>query len=318
MIDANHLSKSYGSFAAVRDVSFIAEDRQVVGLLGPNGAGKTTILKMLTSFHFPSSGDAFVNGHSVTEDPIAVKKCVGYLPENAPLYGDSLVAEYLSFIADARGLEGVYRKERMEQTLAECGLRDVRFKRIDELSKGYRQRVALAQAILHDPPVLILDEPTNGLDPNQIREIRSLIREFGKRKTVVLSTHILQEAEALCSRVLIVHEGRIAAQGTTEEIASALVQGDAYEVVVKGLAVERARSAFDAIPGMLPASDLRAVSADSVSALLTFAAKRAASSPGSELIFDWASASGYKLLHLAQRKASLEHIFARITKDESE
>jgi ABC-2 type transport system ATP-binding protein len=222
MIEAESLVKRYGRYTAVKGVSFRIDQGQVVGLLGPNGAGKTSIMRILTCYHFPTEGTARVDSHDVVGEPRRVRQSVGYLPENAPLYDDMKVREYLGFVADARGLGGALRRERMEMVTATCGLSEVFGREIRRLSKGYRQRVGLAQAIIHDPAVLVLDEPTSGLDPNQIVEIRSLIRSLGEKKTVILSTHILQEVEALCRRVLIMNAGRLVAQGTPDEIARGL------------------------------------------------------------------------------------------------
>ena len=318
MVEAG-LSKRYGSVEAVSDVSFSVGDGQIVGLLGrSNGAGKTTIMRILAAFHYPTpSGDARVDGYSVASSPLEVRKLVGYVPENVPLYGDSKVGEYLEFVASARDLRGAKRRQRLEKTFSDCGIVDVLGKRIDELSKGYRQRVGIAQAILHEPRVLILDEPTTGLDPNQILEIRSLIRAFGENTTVILSTHILQEVEVLCPSVIIVHAGRIAAQGTIEELSS-LAGGEGssvvYEINVKGVAVPEAARRFAAIPGFVSASDIKALSPGAVSAVLTL------SSAGCgdeglvpELIFNWAITSGLTLLALNKRRGRLEDVFAKIT-----
>jgi ABC-2 type transport system ATP-binding protein len=222
MIEAASLAKRYGAFEAVRGVSFRVEAGQVVGLLGPNGAGKTSLMRILTCYHFPDGGWARVVGRDVASEPQAVRRAVGYLPENAPAYPDMKVREFLVFIARVRELDGKAARERLEWVVEVCGLSAVYARQIRRLSRGYRQRVGLAQALLHDPPVLVLDEPTSGLDPNQIVEIRALIRGLGKRKTVLLSTHILQEVEAVCGRVLIMHDGRLAGQGTVEEIARGL------------------------------------------------------------------------------------------------
>ena len=234
MIEAENLVKRYGPFEAVKGVSFRIDQGQVVGLLGPNGAGKTSIMRILTCYHFPSEGTARVGSFDVVSQPRSVRQVVGYLPENAPLYDDMKVREYLGFVADVRGLAGEHRRERTEMVVDTCGLSAVFGREIRRLSKGYRQRVGLAQAILHDPAVLVLDEPTSGLDPNQIVEIRGLIRSLGEKKTVILSTHILQEVEALCRRVLIMNAGRLVAQGTPDEIA-------------RGLGMDPARSSLEQI-----------------------------------------------------------------------
>jgi ABC-2 type transport system ATP-binding protein len=222
MIEAASLAKRYGAFEAVKGVSFRIEAGQIAGLLGPNGAGKTSLMRILTCYHFPDGGRATVGGHDVAGQPHLVRRSVGYLPEGSPLYPDMKVREYLGFIARVRDLGGALRRQRLEWVVETCGLAAVYSRDIRRLSRGYKQRVGLAQAILHDPPVLVLDEPTSGLDPNQIVEIRALIRDLGRSKTVLLSTHILQEVEAICGRVLIMSAGRLAAQGTAKEIASGL------------------------------------------------------------------------------------------------
>lgn len=220
MIKAQELSKFYGSFAAVQDVSFSIPQGQVVAFLGPNGAGKSTTMKMLTGYLSPSDGVAFVAGHNMQADRIAASQRLGYLPENGPLYPDMTPRGLLNFMAEVRGLSGKYRRERIEAVIYQCALGSVIGKPIGKLSKGYRQRVGMAQALLHEPDVLILDEPTAGLDPNQIREVRDAIIELGKTKTILLSTHILQEVEAVCSRVLFINEGRLVFDGTPQELNS--------------------------------------------------------------------------------------------------
>ena len=224
-INAEGLSKYYGSVEALKDVSFSAEAPGILGILGPNGAGKTTLLRILSGFHAPSRGRVSIDGLSVEENCREVKERIGYLPENNPLYGDMSPLEYLGFIAGVHGIPKEKKKTALESVIAACGLEAYQNKRIDTLSKGYRQRTGLAAALVHDPPVLILDEPASGLDPNQIVEMRSLIRELGRRKTLILSTHILHEAEALCSRVLILNEGRAEAFGTLSDIAGVLGSG---------------------------------------------------------------------------------------------
>jgi ABC-2 type transport system ATP-binding protein len=233
MIEVKELRKRYGNVEAVKGVSFSVGKDQVLGFLGPNGAGKTTIMKILTGYHYPTGGAAFVDGLSVQEESTAVKARIGYLPEGVPLYGDLTVDEYLGFVADARHIVRNERAVKIARAVEACGLGSVRGKRIETLSKGFRQRAGLAGAIVHDPPILILDEPTTGLDPNQIIEIRTLIKELGKRKTVILSTHILQEVEAVCNQVLILNEGKIAAQGTPEEIAVSMKGGVSWRLRLK-------------------------------------------------------------------------------------
>ena len=318
MIEVRGLSKRYGPVEAVKDVSFSVGKDQVLGFLGPNGAGKTTIMKILTGYHYPSRGTALVDGISVEDFPGETKKRIGYLPESVPLYGDLSPAEYLGFIAEARLVPRADRRRRLEEALEACGLPQVRNKRIETLSKGYKQRLGLAQAIIHDPPILILDEPTTGLDPNQIIEIRGLIKELGKRKTVILSTHILQEVEAVCSEVLIINEGRIAAQGRPEEIAGAVQGGDSWELTLKGAYAHTLPERLLQLgEGIAPAS--LEEQADGTIDLRFFlpAGEGAEQEAEGERIFDWAVAQGYKILRMNRKRLSIEDIFVKLTNEEA-
>jgi ABC-2 type transport system ATP-binding protein len=218
MIEAEGLSKFYGEFAAIRDVSFRIYRGEVVAFLGPNGAGKSTTMKLLTGYLSPSTGVARIAGHDMAADRLAGATHLGYLPENGPLYPDMTPRSLLEFFGDARGLTGSYKQERIKAVIEQCDLRAVIGKAIGKLSKGYRQRVGMAQALLHEPDVLILDEPTAGLDPNQIREVRDAIRRLGESKTILLSTHILQEVEAIADRVLFITEGRLTYDGTPADL----------------------------------------------------------------------------------------------------
>jgi ABC-2 type transport system ATP-binding protein len=217
-VTVSNLTKKYQNQRAVDNISFEVKTGEVLGFLGPNGAGKTTTMKIITGFMAPSDGDAKINNISVLEDPDKVKPLIGYLPESNPLYHDMPVLEYLQFIAELQKVPREKIKSRIAEMVKVCGLNIEKHKKIGELSKGYRQRVGLAQALIHDPEILILDEPTTGLDPNQIVEIRNLIREIGREKTVILSTHILPEVEATCDRILIINEGKIVADGTSDSL----------------------------------------------------------------------------------------------------
>jgi len=219
MIEADGLCKQFGSFLAVRDVSFTIPKGQVVAFLGPNGAGKTTTMRLLTGFTAPTHGSARIAGIDVQSDRIAAAEHLGYLPENGPLYTDMTPLGLLRFFGSARGLAGARLRERLDAVVEQCSLGAVAHKPIAKLSKGYRQRVSMAQAILHDPEVLILDEPTSGLDPNQIRGVRALIRDLGKSKTVLVSTHILQEVAPIAGRVLFIHDGKIVFDGAPADLA---------------------------------------------------------------------------------------------------
>lgn len=217
-IVVEHLTKEFGTQKAVNDISFAIEKGNIVGFLGPNGAGKSTTMKMLTTYIPPTSGNAWVNGHNIIEDPMSVRKSVGYLPEKNPLYEDMNVREYLEFCAGIHQL-GKLKKERVEEMIELTQLEKEIKKKIGALSKGYRQRVGLAQAMIHQPEVLILDEPTSGLDPNQIRDIRDLIVNIGKSRTVLLSTHIMQEVQAMCNRVIIINNGGIVVDQDIKELS---------------------------------------------------------------------------------------------------
>jgi ABC-2 type transport system ATP-binding protein len=218
MIEIKGLVKHFGALVAVDGVSFSVQRGEVLGFLGPNGAGKSTTMKMLTGYLSPTAGQAMVAGHDVEEEPIAVKEKIGYLPEGAPAYPDMTPWEFLNFIAQVRGIDKARRKARIEEVAGMVHLEGVMRQTIDTLSKGYKRRVGLAQAILHDPDVLVMDEPTDGLDPNQKHEVRSLIQRMAPTKTIVLSTHILEEVEAVCTRAIIINRGRIVADGTPAEL----------------------------------------------------------------------------------------------------
>ncbi|MEZ4287409.1 MAG: ATP-binding cassette domain-containing protein [Polyangiales bacterium] len=251
MIEAKGLSKNYGPVQALKDASFTIRRGEVVGFLGPNGAGKTTTMKILTSFIAPSSGNAAINGADVINDSIRARQSIGYLPENTPLYTEMLALEYLQFVAEMRGLDADVASRRIRTVVDETSLGNVLGKTIGELSKGYRQRVGLAQALLHEPPVLILDEPMTGLDPNQAVEIRELIREIGKERTVILSTHNLAEVRTTCSRVLIINEGQVVADDTPAELEKSAGK-PLYKVVIRTpqRSMDDVLIAFDAVPGV--------------------------------------------------------------------
>ena len=219
MIEAVGLSKYYGDFAAVRDVSFTIPKGQVVAFLGPNGAGKTTTMRLLTGYLAPTEGVARIAGHDMSDDREAGAMKLGYLPENGPLYPDMTPRGLLEFFAEARGIDPARRKIRIDSVIELCALQSVVGKAIGKLSRGYKQRVGMAQVLLHEPEVLILDEPTAGLDPNQIREVRHTIRRLGHDKTVLLSTHILQEVSAMADRILLIHDGRLVFDGASDELA---------------------------------------------------------------------------------------------------
>ena len=218
MIQVENLTKYYSDLCAVDQISLEIQKGEILGLLGPNGAGKTTTLRMLTGFLKPSAGNVNILDFNIEDNPLEIKKILGYLPESAPLYHDMLVYDYLSYVADVRAIDKGRKLDRIRQAADLCGINEVMHKPINELSKGYKQRVGLAHAMINDPDILVLDEPTSGLDPNQIVEIRQIIKEIGREKTIILSTHILSEAEATCDRIVIINRGKIVADGSTESL----------------------------------------------------------------------------------------------------
>lgn len=220
MISTRNLVKDFGTRRAVDDVSFDVGTGEVLGFLGPNGAGKSTTMRMITGFITPTSGTTIVNGHDMAVDSVEGRRHIGYLPENAPAYGDMTVREFLGFIARMRGYAGPEIQQRADEAMEKCWLESVASQTIETLSKGYRQRVCFAQAILHDPPILVLDEPTDGLDPNQKHVVRNMIRAMGKEKVIIFSTHVLEEVDAVCSRAIIISGGSVVADSTPEELRS--------------------------------------------------------------------------------------------------
>ena len=255
-IKIDHLSKHYGPQRAVDDISFTVKTGEILGFLGPNGAGKTTTMKMITSFMAADTGDILIGGTSVQEAPHVVRKNIGYLPEHNPLYLDMPVIDYLHFCAALQGVPNRNIPERIREMVRKCGLDQEKHKKIGELSKGYRQRVGLAQSMIHDPEILVLDEPTTGLDPNQIVEIRKLIRELGQAKTVILSTHILPEVEATCDRILIINQGKIVADGTADTLRQQAQGQELVKVKLEDAPSEEALVAFQALPSVAHASYL--------------------------------------------------------------
>jgi ABC-2 type transport system ATP-binding protein len=234
MIKVENLSKLFGPKRAVDHISFTVERGEVLGFLGPNGAGKSTTMRMITGFIPPSEGRVTVGGHNMTTDPIAAKRLIGYLPENAPAYTDMTVEGFLGFMAELRGLRGDDKKKAIHRVVEMCFLESVLYQSVDTLSKGYRHRTCFAQSIIHDPEVLVLDEPTDGLDPNQKHEVRGLIRRMGERKAIIFSTHILEEVEAVCSRAIIIDRGKIVANGTPEQLKQKSDFAGAVLLVVRG------------------------------------------------------------------------------------
>lgn len=246
MIEAKSLSKSYGAFKAVDDLSFKVEAGQILGFLGPNGAGKSTTMKMLTGFLTPTSGTALINGVDVVEHSVSARANIGYLPEGAPSYGEMTVEQFMFFIARARLIDKNVLSDTVDRTIAKLNLSEVKHQQIETLSKGFKRRVGLAQAIIHDPQILILDEPTDGLDPNQKREVRRLIRDMAKEKIIIISTHILEEVEALCNRVMIIAHGKLLADDSPQDLIKRSRYHNAVSLVVES--AEKVASTLSELP----------------------------------------------------------------------
>jgi ABC-2 type transport system ATP-binding protein len=306
MIQVEHLTKYYGDFAAVRDVSFVIPQGQVVGFLGPNGAGKSTTMRILAGYLTATTGKASIDGHDVFWDPVEARRRIGYLPESCPLYGDMRVEEYLHFRAGLKGVHGKLRRQRVESAMSRCWVAQVRRQIIGTLSKGYRQRVGLADALLADPPVLILDEPTAGLDPAQIRETRQLIRQLGEQHTLLLSTHILPEVETTCERIIIIAQGRVAADGTLRELTD---QAGQEAVLEAFFAADVDAGPVGELPGV---RYVKSEQARAGSRLLVQA------EPGENVaprLCALAVERGWPLQELRPRRQTLEELFVKITSE---
>lgn len=304
MIHVQNLTKYYGDYPAVRDVSFSIPRGQIVGFLGPNGAGKSTTMRILAGYLAATSGSASIDGIDVFWNPVAARRRIGYMPENCPLYPEMRVNEYLHFRAGIKSLHGSRRRQRIEYVLKRCWLEDVDRQLIGTLSKGYRQRVGLADALLADPAVLILDEPTSGLDPTQIRETRNLIRELGKEHTLILSTHILPEVEMTCHRVIIIHQGRVAASGMLDDLEGLAGAQPVLDVVVD--------SRIDVAPlrGLEHVTQVESEYDGSRTRLQIFSTSLDAFLP---LLSKTAAARGWVLREVKARKQTLEELFVRLT-----
>jgi ABC-2 type transport system ATP-binding protein len=310
MIHIENLTKSYGATTAVRGISFDVGKGQVVGFLGPNGAGKSTTMKVLTGFLLPTSGKVTVKGIDVEQNPVEARRHIGYLPENNPLYEEMMVEDYLGYVAHMRGLPKDRQQRAIKEAVDRCGLGDKRGKDIGELSKGYRQRVGLAQAILHNPDILVLDEPTTGLDPNQVVEIRNLIKELGAEKTVLMSTHILPEVQHTCSRAIIIADGALKADGSPSTLTA---DGNTLTVAVRprsgDASVDALLKSFRALPGVSDVSSAPAVEKGA----LSFTIVSKGDSDPREALFDVVVDQKLVLLALERRTISLEETFRKLT-----
>ena len=314
MIEVEHLTKYYGTLPAVNDVSFRVEKGEILGFLGPNGAGKTTTMRMLTCYTPASAGTARVAGYDVFENSMEVRRRIGYLPEYPPLYPDMTVSSYLDFVAKIKGVTSENRKGRIEESMARCGVQDVRSTIIGKLSKGYQQRVGLAQAMVHDPEVLVLDEPTIGLDPRQVVEVRRLIRDLAGEHTVILSTHILPEVEMTCERVVIINKGNIVAEDTPENLTARLkgvqtiaveIEGPPDEVIAKIREIE-------------DVTDVRLDPERAQNVRNRFLVESGVESDVRSALASTIVTSGFHLLELRPVEMRLEDIFIELTTEESD
>ena len=311
MIHMEKLTKFYGDFCAVDNIDLDIHKGEIMGLLGPNGAGKTTTLRMITGYLEPSSGSIKVKDFSTAEDMLSIKKLMGYLPESAPLYHNMLVYDYLDYVAKVRGLEGEKKNTRIRAMVDLCGLKGIMHKTIGVLSKGLKQRVGLAHAMIDEPEILVLDEPTSGLDPNQIVEIRDIIRAIGKHKTIVLSTHILSEAEATCDRIVIIDKGKIVADGSTEMLKMGTGREKTIYLSLKGADFPQARALISTISGVSRVDEEPPTAGELRLKLTT-----SATDDPREPIYRAIKATDWTLLELRQEGKSLEKIFRELTREE--
>jgi len=309
MIKIENLKKYYGHFKAVDDISLEIKEGEILGLLGPNGAGKTTTVKMITGFIAPTSGSVKFNDLDILEDSLQIRAKLGYLPENNPLYEDMKVYEYLLFVGKIRGLSKEVLIGRLKEMVQVAGLRKVLKQPISELSKGYRQRVGLAQALLHDPEILILDEPTSGLDPNQIVEIRELIKKVGQHKTIILCSHIMQEVQATCDRVVIINEGKIVGQGTPQELTEAATGGDVMYAKIKG----NEEAIISSIRELANVKDVSIADKESED-IRGYRIDLNQNSDIREELFQLAIKNNWSILESKKEAASLEDVFRNLTK----
>ncbi len=308
-LEVNHLTKRYGPQKAVDDISFGVKAGEIVGFLGPNGAGKTTTMQIISGYMAPTSGNVTVGNLSRDEDIEEIKQHIGYLPENNPLYGEMQVMDFLAFIAGIQGVPSHRVDERVAEMIRVCGLNEEKHKKIRELSKGYQQRTGLAQSMIHDPEVLILDEPTTGLDPNQIVEIRGLIKELGKEKTVILSTHILPEVEATCDRILIINDGRIVADGSAETLIQQKGGEEEVKIAVEGADGDEVVSGLQALETVRMVDPLQE---EEEAFLVRGQDERSARRE----IFGLCASKGWTLLEMTPRQRSLEDVFRNLTTKE--
>jgi ABC-2 type transport system ATP-binding protein len=311
MIEVIRLSKQFGPKLAVDNISFSVAKGEVLGFLGPNGAGKSTTMRMITGFIPPTRGTVTVGGHDIQTAPIQAKAKIGYLPENAPLYSDMTVESFLRFTAELRGITGAAQKSAVHKAIEICFLEKVARQSLDTLSKGFRHRTCLAQSIVHDPEVLILDEPTDGLDPNQKQEVRNLIRRLGATKTVIFSTHILEEVEAVCSRAIIIDQGKVVADGTPDELKRRASRAGAVKVRIRGLAGSGILSELEKLPHAVSVETIE--SSDSLFVGRVFPKKSAVDGTLAGEIYQFAAGRQLQLQELAVDEGRLDEMFREIT-----
>jgi len=309
MIRAENLTKAFGTKLAVNGVSFTVERGEILGFLGPNGAGKSTTMRMITGFIPPSAGKVQIGGHDIVADPILAKRLIGYLPESAPVYTDMTVAGFLGFCAELYGLHGKAKKKAVDRVVEMCFIQQVLHQSLDTLSKGFRHRTCFAQAIIHDPDILVLDEPTDGLDPNQKHEIRDLIRRMGERKAIVFSTHILEEVEAVCSRAIIIDRGRIVANGTPEELKRKSEVGGAFLLAVRGALAAQLTERFSVIPNVRQVTIVKEEKGELWARIYPNADNR----NGEVMRSVMAAANGWQVEDVRTEEARLDEVFRSIT-----
>ena len=310
MIEISDLTKYFGQLRALDHISLSIRAGEVMGLLGPNGAGKTTLMRIVTGYLAPTSGTVTAKNFSIEKDPLSIKKIVGYLPEEAPLYKDMLVYDYLSYVAAIRGLKMGDKNRRLHHLADICGLNEVMHRPIHELSKGYKQRVGLAHAMMGDPEILILDEPTSGLDPNQIAEIRDIIKQIGREKTVVLSTHILSEVEATCDRVVIINRGRIVADGSTAELKKSSESEYLLHLSLRGASDEEVKNLLSPLEGV---SEVRPLGGTNGELAYKLLCKTAVDMR--DEVYKAIKLKDWILLEFAREHKSFEKIFRELTKE---
>lgn len=313
MIEVSHVSRNFGTFRAVNDVSFSIPTGQIVGLLGPNGAGKTTTMRMITGFLSPSEGKILIDGIDVSENPVETKKKIGYMPESAPLYGEMIVEDYLKYVAQ---IHGENPEERIPQLCQECGLKEIMDKNISELSRGNRQRVALAHALMANPEILILDEPTSGLDPNQVEDVRNIIREIGKTRTVIVSTHILSEVETICSRAIIISGGKLVADSPIDELKQRFGNELAIKILVANTNFDSLSAAVKAIPDVQDVTlckNQEAENAGNIEVLISVKGQSELRPQIAKVVVQ----NNWDLLELSIQKNTLEDVFHVLTSSEN-